>query len=44
MIAGSQQLRGISTLQSFWFIKSDHLGKLCVGLAVAGFGQHRHPG
>ena len=23
---------GISTLQSFWFIKSDHLGKLSVGL------------
>jgi len=25
-------LRGVSTLQSFWFIKSDHLGKLSVGL------------
>ena len=29
-LAGSN-FSGISTLQSFWFIKSDHLGKLSVG-------------
>ena len=28
----STDFGGISTLQSFWFIKSDHLGKLGVGL------------
>ena len=32
-----------SALQSFWFVKSDHLGKLSRRSAVAGFGQHRHP-
>ena len=30
-IADGRNFNGISTLQSFWFIKSDHLGKLCVG-------------
>ncbi len=34
---------GLNLLQSFWFIKSDHLGKLSRRPAVAGFGQHRHP-
>ena len=30
--ATGRNFSGISTLQSFWFIKSDHLGKLGVGL------------
>jgi hypothetical protein len=29
---GSTNFAGVNTLQSFWFIKSDHLGKVSVGL------------
>ena len=29
--AAGTNFSGVSTLQSFWFIKSDHLGKLSVG-------------
>ncbi len=29
---GTDSVNGVSVLQSFWFIKSDHLGKVSVGL------------
>ncbi len=34
---------GIQVLQSYWFVKSDQLGKVSRRQAVAGFGQHRDP-
>ena len=34
---------GVSTLQSFWFVKSDQLRQGVGRQAVAGLGQHGHP-
>ncbi len=40
---GANGAFGIQLLQSFWFVKSDHLGKVERRSAVLGFGQRGHP-
>ncbi len=43
LVGTSAGTGGVQTLQSYWFVKSDQLGKVSRWPAVAGLGQHRDP-